>query len=91
MSTQDVNLLLATAGLLWIAVWLLEVSHPAPMRTMVLVILAIGLFTVSLSAKLGQDWLTTVVVSWNRGVVAFGAIVVLVRVLHERWTRDRAP
>ena len=80
---QTFQLSLASlAGVTWLLVWLME-PHRFPTRTLILVVISIGFILVSWTVVYDKPW-AGVFASWNRGVMAFGGLVVLYRRLRDQ-------
>lgn len=91
MTADDFALGLATVAVVtWFLIVVIEHPTRAPLRTAVLLVLACGMFAVSVNARfIEDDWITKVVASFNRGVAAFGGALLLARLLVAVWERRR--
>ena len=88
MNENLVPLALATVSLIgwtWVAMrhW-----RSAPLRSLILWMVSLGMFLVSLGVFLEVRDVPAYVASWNRGVMSFGAIAVLIRTAGQRRTSE---
>ena len=80
---QALQLSLASLAVVtWLLVWVME-PHRRPTRTLILVVISIGFILASWAAVYDKPW-TGVFAAWNRGVMAFGGLVVLYRRLRDQ-------